>query len=79
MFLKNVVLYEIYNVKSRVANMYMHLSSQKYQVFSWIENNITNYYIFSSLPLGLSYACFMFTKIVRPHFRDVKIVYQLYI
>ena len=44
----------------------MHLSSKKYLGFSWLENNITNYYTFTSLPFGLSSACFIFTKIVRP-------------
>ena len=44
----------------------MHLSSQKYLGFSWLENNITNYYTFTSLPFGLSSAYFIFTKIVRP-------------
>jgi hypothetical protein len=46
----------------------MHLSSQKYLGFSWLENNITNYYTFTSLPFGLSSACFIFTKMVRPLF-----------
>jgi hypothetical protein len=44
----------------------MHLSSEKYLGFSWLENKITNYYTFTSLPFGLSSACFIFTKIVRP-------------
>jgi hypothetical protein len=32
----------------------MHLSSQKYLGFSWLENNIANYHTFTSLPFGLS-------------------------
>ena len=43
----------------------MHLSSQKYLGFSWLENNIANYHTFTSLPFGLSSACFIFTTITR--------------
>ena len=38
-----------------------HISPQKYLGFTWLENNITTYYTFTSLPFGLSSACLIFT------------------
>ena len=44
----------------------MHVASQDYLDFSWKTVNKVNYYIFTCLPFGLSSACYIFIKVVRP-------------
>jgi hypothetical protein len=44
----------------------MHVASQDYIGVSWKTVNKVNYYIFTCLPFGLSSACYIFTKVVRP-------------
>ena len=39
---------------------------QQYLGFSWTHLNCTKYYVFTVLPFGLSSACYIFTKVVRP-------------
>ena len=34
--------------------------------FCWDMNGIVNYYVFKVLPFGLSTACYVFTKLLRP-------------
>ena len=45
-------------------------------------NGIVNYYVFKVLPFGLSTACYLFTKLMRPlvtywHGRDLKAIIYL--
>ena len=42
----------------------MHVASQDYLGFSWKENGIAKFYTFTSLPFGLSSACYIFTKVL---------------
>ena len=54
------------NPQNRDHHLDMHVASQDYLSFSWKTANKVNYYIFTCLPFGLSSACYIFTKVVRP-------------
>ena len=59
-----------YAIKFDLKSGYHHLGifpeHQTYLGFSWPKNGINSYYTFSVLPFGLSTACYIFTKTLRP-------------
>ena len=42
------------------------MEQQKYLGFQWDTGTTINYYVFNVLPFGLSTACYLFTKVMRP-------------
>ena len=67
-----------FDLKSGYHHIDIHEQSQTYLGFSWKGD----YYIFTVLPFGLSTACYVFTKMLRPlirHWRGKGIGCVLYI
>ena len=54
-----------FDLKSGYHHIDIHEQSQTYLGFSWKGD----YYIFTVLPFGLSTACYVFTKMLRPLIR----------
>ena len=42
------------------------MQSTQYLGFSWVFNNKRTFFVFNVLPFGLSSACYVFTKLLRP-------------
>lgn len=54
-----------FDLKSGYHHIDIHKEFQKFLGFSWSENGIKKYYVFTVLPFGLNCAGFLFTKVVR--------------
>ena len=55
-----------WDLKSGYHHVDICLEHQIYLGFSWQFNGVIRYFTFAVLPLGLSSACFCFTKLLRP-------------
>ena len=55
-----------FDLKSGYHHIDIHADHHKYLGFRWDSNGNVNYYVFTDLPFGLSTACYLFTKIMRP-------------
>ena len=56
-------------LKSDYHHIYIYPEDHKYLGFQWNIGGVTGYYVFAVLPLGLSTACYIFTKLMRPPVR----------
>ena len=65
MFEKDEYLFK-FDLKSGYHHIDIHPEHHKYLGFRWDGNDKTNYYVFTVLPFGLSSACYLFTKLMRP-------------
>ena len=65
MFEKNDYLIK-FDLKSDYHHIDVHVEHQKYLGFQWEIGTTINYYVFTVLPFGLSTACYLFTKAMRP-------------
>ena len=55
-----------FDLKSGYHHVDIREGFQKYLGFSWATGGKQKYYVFTVLPFGLSSACYMFTKLLRP-------------
>ena len=55
-----------FDLKSGYHHVNIHRQHWEYLGFSWSKGPNTGYYVFSVLPFGLSTACYLFTKLMRP-------------
>jgi len=55
-----------FDLKSGYHHVDIWPEHYKYLGFSWDLDGIENYYVFKVLPFGLSIACYLFTKLMRP-------------
>ena len=56
-----------FDLKSGYHHIDIHLAHHKFLRFEWtFQNGETKYFLFVVLPFGLSSACYVFTKIMRP-------------
>ena len=58
-----------FNLKSGYHHINIHPVHSNYLGFQWAEKGVTSYYVFTALPFGLSTACHLFTKLMRPLIR----------
>ena len=65
MFEKDKFLFK-FDLKSGYHHVDIYPEHQKYLGFKWDSNGHVNYYVFTVLPFGLSTACYLFTKLMRP-------------
>lgn len=65
MFEKHDYLFK-FDLKSGYHHIDIHVEHQKYLGFQWDAGTTTEYYVFTVLPFGLSTACYLFTKVMRP-------------
>ena len=65
MFEKDEFLFK-FDLKSGYHHVDIYPEHQKYLGFKWDNNGNVNYYVFTVLPFGLSTACYLFTKLMRP-------------
>ena len=68
MFEANDFLFK-FDLKSGYHHVDIHPEHFKYLDFQWAERGVTRYYVFTVLPFGLSTACSLFTKLMRPLIR----------
>ena len=68
MFEANDFLFK-FDLKSGYHHVDIHLEHVKYLGFQWTEKGVTRYYVFTVLLFGLSTACYLFTKLMRPLIR----------
>ena len=55
-----------FDLKSGYHHVDIHRQHRQYLGFSWHHESNIGYYVFSVLPFGLSTACYLFTKLMRP-------------
>ena len=55
-----------FDLKSGYHHIDIHESCWKYLGFMWSVNKVPTYFVFKVLPFGLSLACYLFTKLLRP-------------
>ena len=55
-----------FDLKSGYYHVDIHRQHWEYLGFSWGQGHNAGYYVFSVLPFGLSTACYLFTKLMRP-------------
>ena len=55
-----------FDLKSGYHHVDIHRQHWEYLGFSWGQGPNAGYYVFSVLPFGLSTACYLFTKLMRP-------------
>ena len=55
-----------FDLKSGYHHVDIHKESQPYLGFSWGDSDMRKFYFFCVLPFGLSTACYVFTKLLRP-------------
>lgn len=55
-----------FDLRSGYHHIQIHESHQKYLGFHWVFDGKIRYFIFLVLPFGLSSACYVFSKILRP-------------
>ena len=65
MFQKDEFLFK-FDLKSGYHHVDIYPEPQKYLGFKWDSNGNVNYNVFTVLPFGLSTACYLFTKLMRP-------------
>ena len=68
MFEKDEFLFK-FDLKSGYHHVDIYPEHQEYLGFEWDSNgnvNLCNGYVFTVLPFGLSTACYLFTKLMRP-------------
>ena len=58
-----------FDLKSGYHHVDIHPDHQKYLGFQWEANGKVDFYTFTVLPFGLSTACYLFTKLMRPLIR----------
>ena len=58
-----------FDLKSGYHHVDVHPEHQQYLGFSWDTSGISQYFVFAVLPFGLSTACYVFTKLMRPMVR----------
>ena len=68
MFEVNEYLFK-FDLKSGYHHVDIHPDYQKYLGFQWETHGKVNNYVFTVLPFGLSSACYLFTKLMRPLIR----------
>ena len=64
-FIKNDY-FTSFDLKSGYHHVDIHPGHRKYLGFQWIFSDRVRYFVFNVLPFGLSEACFVFTKVMRP-------------
>ena len=55
-----------FDLKSGYHHVDIHPHCWQYLGFSWVVNAVRRFYMFTVLPFGLSTACYVFTKLLRP-------------
>ena len=65
MFEANEYLFK-FDLKSGYHHVDIHPDHFQFLGFQWEEKGVPNYYVFTVLPFGLSTACYVFTKLMRP-------------
>ena len=68
MFEVNEYLFK-FDLKSGYHHVDIHPEYQKYLGFQWKTHDKVKNYVFTVLPFGLSSACYLFTKLMRPLIR----------
>ena len=58
-----------FDLKSGYHHVDIHCEHQKYLGFRWDTRGCPKFYVFTVLPFGLSTACYVFTKLLRPMIR----------
>jgi len=53
-------------VKSGYHHLDIFEEHQPFLGFAWILKGVSKYFVFTVLPFGLSSACYVFTKLLRP-------------
>ena len=65
LFKKHEFLFK-FDLKSGYHHVDINPEHQKYLGFQWVSDGVAGYYVFTVLPFGLSTACIIFTKLMRP-------------
>ena len=65
MFEPNEYLFK-FDLKSGYHHVDIHPDHFQFLGFQWEERGVPSYYVFTVLPFGLSTACYVFTKLMRP-------------
>ena len=65
LFEKHEFLFK-FDLKSGYHHVDINPEHQKYLGFQWVSDGVAGYYVFTVLPFGLSTACYIFTKLMRP-------------
>ena len=65
----------MFDLRSAYHHIDIHKDSQKFLGFEWVGK----WFVFTVLPFGLSTACYVFTKVLRPLVRSQGIRVVLYI
>ena len=68
MFERNEYMFK-FDLKSGYYHVDIHCEHQKYLGFRWDTEGCPQFYVFTVLPFGLSTACYVFTKLLRPMIR----------
>ena len=55
-----------FDLKSGYHHVDINVDCWKYLGFSWSQHGVRKFYMFRVLPFGLSSACYVFTKLLRP-------------
>ena len=81
LFEKHEFLFK-FDLKSGYHRVDIYPEHQKYLGFQWDIAGVSGYYVFAVLPFGLSMACYIFTKLMRPlvrywHGRGLKAIVYL--
>ena len=58
-----------FDLKSGYHHVDIHPNYHTYLGFQWVTKGEAYYYVFTVLPFGLSTACYVFTKMMRPLIR----------
>ena len=65
MFEPNEYIFK-FDLKSGYHHVDIHPDHFQFLGFQWEERGVPSYYVFTVLPFGLSTACYVFTKLMRP-------------
>ena len=60
------VYFVTFDLRSGYHHVDIHPECWTYLGFSWLFNGIRRFFVYKVLPFGLSTACFVFTKLLRP-------------
>ena len=58
-----------FDLKSGYHHVDIHCEHQKFLGFRWDTRGCPQFYVFTVLPFGISTACYVFTKLLRPMIR----------
>ena len=58
--------FTVFDLKSGYHHVDIHEECWAYLGFEWGDNSTRRWYVFRVLPFGLSTACYVFTKLLRP-------------